>query len=57
MASTRLLPLLILLPCATAFAPPSLLPRPATRSSTALRRAGPGGVRGLALQLKTQTDP
>jgi len=41
MASARLLPLLILLPCAAAFAPPSLLPRPATGSATALRRPGP----------------
>ncbi|KAJ1483448.1 hypothetical protein T484DRAFT_1800416 [Baffinella frigidus] len=54
MTSTRLLPLLLLLPCAAAFAPLSLLPRPAT-GSTALQRRG--GVRGLALQLKTQNDP
>lgn len=51
----RLQALLLLLPCASAFAPTVLPLVNSDRHSVALRR--PDGVRGLALQLKTQTDP
>ena len=50
----RLQALLLLLPCASAFAPTVLPLVNSDRHSVALR---PDGVRGLALQLKTQTDP